>query len=120
MSRLIDFAGICIGVIGKKLPSDSTLNNMRKSELIELLHIAEHNYKVLSEFYTNAIDDSKCKKCPLGNYNVDKVVEDLELLKKFNLNIADSMIEIQKYGIGRHYICLEDAIEIVKKGGKNE
>lgn len=67
MSRLIDFSGIYSGVIGKKLPSDSTLNNMRKSELIELLHIAEHNYKVLSEFYSIAVDHSKCNSCPLVN-----------------------------------------------------
>ena len=39
-----EFNGFDKGVIGKKLPSDTTLNNMKKSELIELLHIAEHNH----------------------------------------------------------------------------
>lgn len=36
----IDFSGFADGVIGKKLPSDKTLNNMKKSELIKLLHMA--------------------------------------------------------------------------------
>lgn len=43
-------------MIGKKLPSDSTMNNMRKKELIELLHIAQHNYEVLVELYNNAVN----------------------------------------------------------------
>lgn len=63
--HLIDFAGVYRGVIGKKLPADSTLNNMTKTELVKLLHIAEHNYKVLSEFYSIAVDNSKCDTCPL-------------------------------------------------------
>lgn len=56
-----EFAGFTKGVIGKKLPSDTTLNNMKKSELIELLHMAQHNYDVLMEFYANAV-----------KYNMDK------------------------------------------------
>lgn len=28
-------------VLGKKIPSDTTLNNMRKADVIELLHLAE-------------------------------------------------------------------------------
>lgn len=53
---LINFNGIGEYVIGKKLPSDSTMNNMRKKELIELLHIAQHNYEVLVELYNNAVN----------------------------------------------------------------
>nr|DAI20897.1 MAG TPA: hypothetical protein [Bacteriophage sp.] len=53
------------GVIGKPLPADSTLNNMKKYELIELLHIAESNHKVLTDAYANAVDTSKCNRCPL-------------------------------------------------------
>lgn len=45
---MVDFNGFDKGVIGKKLPSDSTLNQMKKSELIELLHLAESNHRVLA------------------------------------------------------------------------
>ena len=38
-----------ISCIGRKFPSDSTLKNMTKDELIELLKIAEHNYQVQVE-----------------------------------------------------------------------
>lgn len=50
-------------------------------------------------------------------YDVDKVVQQLENLKKYELNLADMMFDIQSNGLGRHFICLEDAIEIVKAGG---
>lgn len=50
-------------------------------------------------------------------YDVDKVVQQLENLKKYELNLADMMLDIQSNGLGRHFICLEDAIEIVKAGG---
>lgn len=53
---ITDFCGFDNGVIGKKLPSDSTLNNMKKAELIELLHIAQHNYETLRWFYINAVN----------------------------------------------------------------
>lgn len=53
-------------------------------------------------------------------YDVDKVVEQLEELNKYNLNLADCMLDIQSHGLNRHFICLEDAIEIVKGGGVNE
>lgn len=50
-------------------------------------------------------------------YDVDAVVEQLEELNKYNLNLADCMLDIQSHGLNRHFICLEDAIEIVKGGG---
>lgn len=50
-------------------------------------------------------------------YDVDKVVEELNKIKKYNLNLADMMIDIQENGTNRHFICLEDAIKIVKSGG---
>lgn len=53
-------------------------------------------------------------------YNVDKVVEQLKELNKYNLNLADCMLDIQSHGLNRHFICLEDAIEIVKAGGLDE
>lgn len=48
--------GASKGVIGRVLPSDNTLSNMKKSELIKLLHIAEHNYEALLWFYNNAVN----------------------------------------------------------------
>lgn len=63
---MVDFNGFDKGVIGKKLPSDTTLNNMRKSDLIELLHLAESNHRLLAEVYKIAVDTSKCKSCPLS------------------------------------------------------
>jgi hypothetical protein len=53
-------------------------------------------------------------------YDVDKVVERLKELNKYNLNLADCMLDIQSHGLNRHFICLEDAIEIVKAGGIDE
>lgn len=53
-------------------------------------------------------------------YDVDKVVEQLNNAKKYNLDLADTMLDIQAHGTTRHFICLEDAIEIVKAGGKND
>lgn len=50
-------------------------------------------------------------------YDVDKVIEQLNNIKKYNLNLADIMLDIQANGINRHFVCLEDAIEIVKAGG---
>lgn len=38
-----------ISCIGRKFPSDSTLKNLSKDKLIELLKIAEHNYRVQVE-----------------------------------------------------------------------
>jgi len=35
-----------ISCLGIAFPADSTLNQKSKKELIELLHIAEHNYQV--------------------------------------------------------------------------
>lgn len=70
---MVDFNGFDKGVIGKKLPSDSTLNNMKKSELIELLHLAESNHRVLAETYKIAVDTSKCKSCPLTLDEKDRI-----------------------------------------------
>ncbi len=53
-------------------------------------------------------------------YDVDKVVEQLNNIKKYNLDLADTMLDIQAHGTTRHFICLEDAIEIVKAGGNIE
>lgn len=51
-----EFCGFSKGVAGKKLPSDNTLNNMKKEELIKLLHLAQYNYETLMQFYNNAVN----------------------------------------------------------------
>lgn len=50
-------------------------------------------------------------------YDVDRVVEQLNNVKKYNLDLADTMLDIQAHGTTRHFICLEDAIKIVETGG---
>lgn len=62
---MVDFNRFDKGVIGKKLPADTTLNCMRKADLIKLLHLAEDNHRVLAEAYKIAVGNSKCKTCPL-------------------------------------------------------
>lgn len=62
---MVNFNGFGKGVIGKSLPADSTLHNMKKDRLIELLHMAEENHKVLASAYANAADENKCNRCPL-------------------------------------------------------
>lgn len=54
---------------------------------------------------------------PIAFY-LDKVVEQLNNVKKYNLDFADTMLNIQTNGTSRHFICLEDAIETVMEGGK--
>lgn len=54
-----DFSGFDKGVIGKDLPSDSTLNNMKKEDLIWLLRLADKNYQTLLSFYTNAVHQNE-------------------------------------------------------------
>ena len=62
---MVNFSGFDRGVIGKPLPADSTLNNMKKYELIELLYLAESNHKVLVDAYDNAVNTNKCNSCPI-------------------------------------------------------
>lgn len=51
-----EFCGFRHGVIGTdKMPADTTLNNMKKADLIKLLHTAQHNYESLMWFYNNAV-----------------------------------------------------------------
>lgn len=40
-------------VYGRKKYSKSTLKSMSKTDLIELLHVAQHNYEALLETYGN-------------------------------------------------------------------
>lgn len=42
-----------IGCLGVPFPADSTLINKSKNELINMLHVAEHNYQVQIEANIN-------------------------------------------------------------------
>ena len=58
--------------------------------------------------------------CQPTTYSVDKVVEELKKLQTYNMSLVTLMSDLQKNGVCRHYICLEDAIEIVKQGGLSD
>ena len=47
---------VCPGVIGRPMYAKPTLQSMKKEELIELLMIAERNYRSLAEAYCNTVD----------------------------------------------------------------
>ena len=77
-----------------------------KSAFMEKTHLSEELIQTIIDDIPTAFDG-------------DKVVEQLKELKKYNLDLADRMLDIQSHGLNRHFICLEDAIEIVKAGGIN-
>ena len=86
---------------------------MRLVDADELLTVTEirEDGTEFSFVHCSEIEDAKVV------YDVDAVVKQLEELNKYNLNLADCMLDIQSHGLNRHFICLEDAIEIVKGGG---
>lgn len=75
----------------------------------------------IAEMFLNVFEDSEVISSlfsKLNNiYSVDKVVENLNNLKKYKIDLADLFLDVQSNGCSdRHFICLEDAIEIVKRG----
>mgnify|MGYP004695352687 FL=1 len=84
---------------------------MRLCDIIDIKSAFMEKTDLSEEEIQTIIDDI------LTAYDIDKVVEQLEELNRFNLNLADCMLDIQLHGLNRHFICLEDAIEIVKAGG---
>lgn len=52
--------------------------------------------------------------------DIGKIVEELEKLQTYNMSLVTLMSDLQKNGVCRHYICLEDAIEIVKQGSVSD
>lgn len=88
-------------------------NKMRLCDIIDIKSAFMEKTDLSEEEIQTIIDDISTA------YDIDKVVEQLEELNRFNLNLADRMLDIQLHGLNRHFICLEDAIEIVKAGGIN-
>lgn len=89
-------------------------NKMRLCDIIDIKSAFMEKTDLSEEEIQTIIDD-----IPTA-YDIDKVVEQLEELNRFNLNLADCMLDIQLHGLNRHFICLEDAIEIVKAGGTDD
>lgn len=86
---------------------------MRLCDIIDIKSAFMEKTDLSEELIQIIIDDIPTE------FDGDKVVKQLEELNKFNLNLADCMLDIQLHGLNRHFICLEDAIEIVKAGGIN-
>ena len=59
-----------IGCLGRKMYSDSTLKSFTKDELIDLLHLADYNYRNLEDTYEQSVEGSTRI---LGYY--DEVIE---------------------------------------------
>lgn len=89
-------------------------NKMRLCDIIDIKSAFMEKTDLGEEEIQTIIDD-----IPTA-YDIDKVVEQLEELNRFNLDLADFMLDIQLHGLNRHFICLEDAIEIVKAGGTDD
>lgn len=123
---MVDFNGFDKGVIGKKLPSDATLNNMRKADLIELLHLAESNHRVLAETYKIAIDTSKCNRCPLSidtrraeQIKADVIDEIEQKLKSTGCKITFDLPVEEILGgdidLDDFAMLLQDAVQVYRK-----
>lgn len=89
-------------------------NKMRLCDIIDIKSAFMEKTDLSEEEIQTIIDD-----IPTA-YDIDKVVDQLEELNKFNLNLADCMLDIQLHGLNRHFICLEDAIMIVNAGGTDD
>lgn len=89
-------------------------NKMRLCDIIDIKSAFMEKTDLSEEEIQTIIDD-----IPTA-YDIDKVVEQLEELNRFNLNLSDFMLDIQLHGLNRHFICLEDAIEIVNAGGTDD
>ncbi len=89
-------------------------NKMRLCDIIDIKSAFMEKTDLSEEEIQTIIDD-----IPTA-YDIDKVVEQLEELNRFNLNLADCMLDIQLHGLNRHFICLEDAIMIVNAGGTDD
>lgn len=52
MAKTKIIAGFVDCILGKNMPSDSTLRSMKKEDLIGHIHVANHNYRVLLDTYS--------------------------------------------------------------------
>lgn len=99
MGVLMDF-----NQIGKhcETKADSTLNNMKKGELIQYIRTLEHNYNVAVDFNIQQVKNFQMME--------DNIVKELE----------DSAITMSTESVPHKYfkaVGVKRAIEIVQKGG---
>lgn len=94
-----------------------------RSELLKRFYVNKDGHRIPERDCDNfevtvSIKDVKTiiKEQPTA-YDIDKVVEELEKLQTYNMSCVTLMSDLQRNGVCRHYICLEDAIKIVKQGG---
>lgn len=107
MGVLMDFSKI-----GKhcKVLSDSTLNNMKKEDLIKYIRTLEHNYNVAVDFNIQQVKNFEMME--------SRIVEEIKKEKMtYFLTIAntgDKTLDVAYEKVGN---ALDEAIEIVKRGG---
>lgn len=117
---IAEFKGITQGVVGKKLPTDTTLNNMKKPELIKLLHVAQHNYDVLNGFYTDAVNVNIGKLNSFTEEH-DKKIRD-KVINEFAEEAMKQFTELDlKHGypiVADCKVVLREVVEQMKEAGE--
>lgn len=69
---------------------------------------------------STAAEDTREEAVELWNKrtnDLDRVVEQLKDLKPYKLDLADAMMDTLENGKYRHFVCLEEVLNIVKAGG---
>lgn len=90
--------GFSKGVIGRDMYSDNTLRHMSKSDLIELLKIAQNNYEAVLESYGNVVAYSeKLLKCGANAVQETTDSEIIEVLKKTLTDLTKAIAKIDEY-----------------------
>ena len=103
-----------ISQVGKhcEIKADSTLNNMKKADLIQYIRILEHNYNVAVDFNIQQVKNFQMME--------DRIVKEIEQEKlRYFLTLAntgDKALDIAYEKVGN---ALDKAAEIVKRGGLN-
>lgn len=100
--------------IGKhcKELSDSTLNNMRKDELIKYIRTLEHNYNVSVDFNIQQVRNFE----KMENQIIEEIEKEKAIYFLTIANTGDKSLDIAYEKVGN---ALDKAVEIVKRGGIN-
>ena len=81
------------GCLGRKMYLDSTLKSFTKEELIDLLHIADYNYRNLEDTYEQSVEGSTRI---LGYY--DEVIEEIASLLDDATGYGDVLCPLEYLG----------------------